>query len=245
MNIVKYKKLKDGFYNIELDNKKNIIIHEDLILKHDLLLKKKLSKQELKSVLDENSIYLAYNKALRSLTTKMRCIKDIKELLSKDEVDDNIIEDVVTKLVNQGYLDDKKYCIAYINDRINLSMDGPLKIINSLKNNNIKEEYISDAIKVFTKEIEEERIKKIINKSISKNDKNGSALLKQKIQISLFNLGYSQECIYSCLNDFQYNDEEIYKKEYDKLYKKLSQKYSGNELEYRIKQKMYQKGFRQ
>ena len=32
------------------------------------------------------------------------------------------------------------------------------------------------------------------------------------------------------------------KKEYDKLYKKLSRKYSGNELEYKIKEKLYQKG---
>ena len=35
----------------------------------------------------------------------------------------------------------------------------------------------------------------------------------------------------------------IYKKEYDKVYKRLSRKYSGSELEYKVKQKMYALGF--
>ena len=37
---------------------------------------------------------------------------------------------------------------------------------------------------------------------------------------------------------------DLAKKEYDKLYKKLSRKYSGQELEFKINQKLYQKGFK-
>ena len=40
------------------------------------------------------------------------------------------------------------------------------------------------------------------------------------------------------------SDDDIAKKEYDKLYKKLSRKYSGSELELKIKQKLFQKGLR-
>ena len=39
------------------------------------------------------------------------------------------------------------------------------------------------------------------------------------------------------------DDKELVKKEYDKIYKKLSKKYSGSELEYKVKQKMYSLGF--
>ena len=38
------------------------------------------------------------------------------------------------------------------------------------------------------------------------------------------------------------NNDDIAKKEYDKLYRKYSRKYSGKELEYKIKEKLYQKG---
>ena len=43
---------------------------------------------------------------------------------------------------------------------------------------------------------------------------------------------------------YNFDDEDIKNKEYEKIYKKLSRKYSGYELEQMIKKKMYEKGFR-
>ena len=44
-------------------------------------------------------------------------------------------------------------------------------------------------------------------------------------------------------HDRSFNDtSDIAKREYEKLYKRLSRKYSGKELEYKIKEKLYQKG---
>ena len=37
-------------------------------------------------------------------------------------------------------------------------------------------------------------------------------------------------------------DKDTYEREYNKIYKDLSRKYDGYELEYKIKQKLYQKG---
>ena len=49
--------------------------------------------------------------------------------------------------------------------------------------------------------------------------------------------------IISELDNHKFNDsKEFIQREYDKLYRKLSRKYSGSELELKIKQKMYQKG---
>ena len=45
------------------------------------------------------------------------------------------------------------------------------------------------------------------------------------------------------INDYDYSDnKDLYKKEYDKLYRKLSKKYEGKELEYKINERLYQKG---
>ena len=61
--------------------------------------------------------------------------------------------------------------------------------------------------------------------------------------MNLITLGYEKQLIVSCLDNFEINDSEAYKKEYNKIHDKLSKKYSGKELEYKIKQKLYQKGF--
>ena len=70
-------------------------------------------------------------------------------------------------------------------------------------------------------------------------------MLKLKIIKELKNKGFYSEQINLVINDFDFIDnKEIYNKEYNKLKNRLSKKYSGNDLEYQIKIKMYQKGFK-
>ena len=69
-------------------------------------------------------------------------------------------------------------------------------------------------------------------------------MLKNKILNSLINKGFYRDDIIECIDSFNFDDSEIRKKEYNKIYNKLSQKYNGKELEYKVKEKMYQKGFR-
>ena len=49
--------------------------------------------------------------------------------------------------------------------------------------------------------------------------------------------------IIEIFDNLDLNKNDLLKKEYDKLYKKLSLKYSGKELENKIRNKLYQKGF--
>ena len=243
MKIIKFAKKKDGQYMLTLENDRKILLHEDLILKNDLLIKKTIDEDEILNLLSQNNNYNAYNMSIKYLSVKMRSIFEVKEYLKKKEIDQSVIDQVVDKLIYQGYLNDTEYSKAYINDRINLSNDGPYKIITYLKNNNIKQEIIDDSIKFFDKNIQIDKINNIILKQIKSNNNRGAYLLKQKILMNLITLGYEKQLIVSCLDNFEINDSEAYKKEYNKIHDKLSKKYSGKELEYKIKQKLYQKGF--
>ncbi len=122
-------------------------------------------------------------------------------------------------------------------------MDGPNKIKKELSDNGIDNNTIEEVIEEYTKDIELERIEKIVNKQIKLNKNKGSNLLKKKINMYLINLGYNYDSINTILNSVKISDNDLYKKEYDKLYNTLSKKYSGKELEYKLKQKLYQKGF--
>ena len=103
---------------------------------------------------------------------------------------------------------------------------------------------IEDHLKIFTYDLEAERVSKLIDKQVKINHNKSAYVLKNKIQNNLVNLGYSTSVVNECLNKVSFKDDsDLKKKEYDKLYKKLSRKYSGTELEYKIKEKMYAKGF--
>ncbi len=243
MKINSYKKLKNGQYKIILEDKE-IVLHEDLILKNNLLITKEISNDQIEKLEQENKKYFIYDEALKYLKTKMRSKKEMYDYLKKKEYEDSNIMDVIKMLEKQKYLNDEIYTQALINDRIHLSNDGPYKIKKVLIENNIKKEVIDKYMYIYDETLQIERIEKFIQKKIKTNHNKSKTMLKQKIMMDLNQLGYSTNLIKNALSLLEdVTDEEIKKKEYEKLYAKLSKKYTGYELEAKIKQKMYQKGF--
>ena len=57
MKIEKFTKNKNGMYVLVLDDGNKIKIHEDLILKYELLLSKKINGELLETIQKENQIY--------------------------------------------------------------------------------------------------------------------------------------------------------------------------------------------
>ena len=148
----------------------------------------------------------------------------------------------IDKLIKNGYLNDTYFAKCYINDKVNLTNDGPLKIIKYLEDNNIEREVYSEIIDKED-EIWSSRIKKYLEKQVKLNKKS-SYYFKNKMMVNLINLGYEKEMINSCLNNITIdNQEELKNIEKEKIRKKLEKKYSGKELERKIKEKLYQRGF--
>lgn len=245
MKILKYEKKNNGMYQVFFDNNYNVDINEELILKNQLLIKKELTEKELEVILQENEKYIAYNIAIKYISIKMRSKKEIREYLTKKNINDIYIDEVILMLEKERYLDDLRYAQAYVNDKVHLSNDGPNKIKMKLKEHEINGEDISKALESFSFEIQKEKIDKIIAKQINSNRNKSSYMLKNKIITYLTGLGYGKEVIMSSLNNIEIkNDKELYNKEYQKIYKKLSKKYSGDELLFKVRQKMYSMGFK-
>lgn len=244
MKILRYEKKKNGMYQVFFDNGNNFDIHEEIILKYEMLLKKEFTNKEIDELLDENKIYVYYDLAIKYIAKKMRSKKEIREYLKDKEADNDTINKVIEILSKQKYIDDEMYAKSYVNDRMLLSTDGPLKIRNKLEESWIDEKYITSALQIFGEEEEKERIEKIINKKIASNRNKSNYVLKNKIIEYLYTLGYSKSLSQEIINSVDFKeDKDIVKKEYEKIYKKLSKKYDGKDLEYRVKQKMYQMGF--
>ncbi len=245
MQINKFTKKKNGMYNILLEDDSTITVYEDIILKYDLLLKKKIDDDLKNKIMKENEIYVAYNMAIKYITTRMRSKNEVTSYLSSREFSKDTIAKVIIMLEKDRYIDDISYAEFFINDKINLSNDGPNKIVNELLNRGINKSIIEDKISLFKNDLELEKINKIADKLINTNRNKSSYILKNKINNYLINLGYTKSLINDVLSSKDFSDDsDIYKKEYNKVYNKLAKKYSGKELEYKIRQKMYNLGFR-
>ena len=239
MKIVKYKKLTGGKYEVLLDNNEKIKLFEDVILKEGLLLKKEID--DVDRILLINNKYEIENTAMKYLNHHVMSIKGMKNYLLKKYEDDEV-KRIIDKLIMQGFLNDKNYAKCYISNQINLSNDGPRKIIKHLEDNNIDSDIYLEYLDISDK-VWKERIDKYLEKQ-AKTNKKSAYFFRSKMIMNLVNLGYDKEMIESCLNNIHLtNTFDLKKKEEDKIRKRLSHKYSGEELERKIKEKLYQKGF--
>jgi len=243
MKIINYKKKKTNIYEIALSNNEKISLYDDVILKYELLLKKEIDEKQLNEIITFNSYLESYNIALKFLNSKLRTEKEIRKKLinfSKDA-----IEYTLDRLKKEGYLNDNLYIKCYINDEINLKMIGPNKIFFDLKKLGFNDDIILNYLNSFDIDIWLNKINKYVLKKINSNHNLSGIMLKQKIFNDLQKKGFYKEHINTIINEFDFDDNEVIKeKEYNKLKNKLSKKYSGEELEYRIKIGLIKKGFK-
>lgn len=240
MKIDKITKNKNK-YILKLDNGDEIKTYDEVILNNNLLFNKEIDDNLLNKILDESNYYEMYYKVIKYISTKMRSTYEIEKYLEKQQFNNN--KKLINELKEKKLLNDLLFVKAFIQDKINLTNNGPYKIKKELLDHNISESIIDDELSVFNEELVTEKLNKIIAKQLKINRTKSKYMLKQKLVNNLINLGYSKETILTCIDNYEINDSDVLKKEYDILYKKLSKKYSENELEAKIKNKLYQKGF--
>lgn len=243
MKILKYKKKKNGQYELQLDSGKDLCLYEEVILKFELLLKKNINEGKLEQILLANQEYDVYYVALSSLKSRFKSVKELRISLLKKEYSPEYVENAIQKLLSQGYLDDRSFAKAYINTQMITTSKGPKKLEKELLDKGVSIDIILEELEVFSKEEQVVKIEKVANRLIKSNRSRGGAVLRKKIANDLKNLGYDFSVIDEVLLQLEFGDtKDIAKKETDKLYRRLSRKYSGKELEFKIKEKLYQKG---
>ncbi len=242
MKIEKYKKLKSNKYEVVIDDIK-VKLYDDVIVKFQLLRKKEISLEEFEEITEYNDRLEAYYKSLRYITKKLRSEKEIWKYLEKD-YSKEIIKETIDRLKKDGYLNEEIFLKSYISDQINFGSYGPNKVKDDLIKLGINEGEVEERVNQIDNDVWLDKIKKIISRRVNTNRTYGVYKLKEKIIYDLSRMGFYKWMIEDVIDECVITtDDSIVKKEYMKAYNKLSKKFEGNDLDYQIKMKLYQKGF--
>lgn len=244
MKIESYKKINNTNYELSLDNGESISLHEDLILKHQLLLKKELTKSELDFLLKENDFYLALDMARKLIGRKDQSVFEVETYLKRKEIVSENISLVIDKLLKEGVLNEKRYVSSFVHDKILLSNDGPYKIRQLLKDKKIPDYLVEEELSEHDDSMWKERIVKLQNKYLKQKSNKSLFVAKNDLYQYLSNLGYDRKLILDIIDMSSYDEDAARVKEAEKQRLKLARKYSGEELEKKIQQKLYEKGFK-
>jgi len=242
--IKKFSKMKNGMYKLKLEDDSDVIVHEEYILKNELLIMKKIDDEDVKNIDKINNNYNAYDLAIKYISVKYRSFYEVHEYLLNKDVDKVVIHEVIEKLKNQNYLDDSVFARAFVNDRIKFSNNGPYKIRRELEDRRVSNSIIDDVLSIFDYSLEKEKLDRLVPKYVKTIRNKSCNMMKNKVCEYFSNLGYSKRLILDILSNVDYDDSSAREKEYNKLYNKLSKKYSGLELDFKIKQSLYKNGYK-
>ena len=243
MKIKKIEKKTNNLYKITLSDNTSLSFYDETIIKFDLLFNKDLSKEIIDDLIIFNNKIDGYYKMINYIKKKLRTEKEIKDKLKNLNYSLEEIDFIINKLKLQKYIDDAFYVDAYINNQINLTLNGPNKIIYDLSKLGINEGklYVDN----INDEIWQEKVKKVADKYVKVNHNYSKNMLIIKLKNYLVNLGYDVNKYNDIIQEIKVlNENEVMKKEYDKIKKRYEKKYNGKELELKIKDYLYKKGFK-
>lgn len=230
---------KNNYYILSLSNGDKIKTYEEVIIKNNLLYKKVINDKLLKKIKDDNAYYKVYNNVLGLINKRFRSEHEVRQYLNKNEINADTQSEIINKLKGLNLINDNNYAIMYVNDRINLSLDGPYKIKRHLILNNIDSDVIEKVIESIPNTVIDDHINKILEKKTKSSTKYSEKVYKQKLLLYLKNMGYPVERVKYLIENITINRND---KEFEKAYNTLSKKYSGNELKTNFILKMLTKG---
>ena len=141
--------------------------------------------------------------AMKLLNVRKRSVFEITKRLRQKKFAEDIINQVVKKLLEYKYLNDEEFAEAYINDRVNFNPRGSFLIKKELREKGIAKDIIAKKTAELLPEKKElklakkaaEKKLKYLNKDLEKNK------IYQKIGAYLQAKGYSSYIIREILED--------------------------------------------
>lgn len=235
MIIKKIVKQKNSKYKLLLDDGREVITYDEVILNNKLLYNKEVN---LKQVINETNYYDVYNKVISYIDKRLRSKYEIANYLNKFDISNNDKEKIISDLSIKGLINDELFAEAFINDQFNLNNNGPFKIKQELIEHHLDEMMIEDKLSKISDEDINLKIDKLVAKRIKTDQNHSPLMIKNKLINELINKGYSKEMIINVISKYNINNNSI-DKEYDKIIKRLK----GEVSDYKIRQKLYQKGY--
>ena len=104
----------------------------------------------------------ALNKAAAYCTLCERCISEVSAKLTAWGVPFTEQQKIIARLIEEKFIDEVRYCRAFVNDKLRFNRWGRIKIIAALRDKHLPNEHISEAIESIDDDKYIEILKEVI-----------------------------------------------------------------------------------
>lgn len=227
-------------------NNEDISLDEDTIIKFGVFKDHIFTTAEFENIKNTNLENKAFLKAINYLSYRARSKHEIYQYLQKQELTEIMIENIIEKLSQFGYINDQRFASELVDYESRVKLRGPLYIAQTLQTKGISPELITNALSDYSSELQSENIDAIINKELRTKSKYPPRKQKQLLTQKLLRSGYDSSLVYSQINRLNIVDDsqELLKREFNKLLKKhANTKLTTQELKAKIITNLLNKGY--
>ena len=240
--VTKIKKYKTHI-NVYIGDEK-LELSEDIFTSFYLYQGKELSEKEYRDLHNKIDNEKLLSCALRLLSDHLYSEFKIREKLYNKEANKKQVDEIVTYLKKQGFIDDNLLIEEYL-EYANSNNIGKNKIRENLLKKGIFEENI-DRIRFSTKD-ETSKAKKLLPKLEKRYEKYNARSQKDHIVQALLREGYDLDVAKEVTRDLDLLDhkkeQQLLKKDYELVKRRYSRKYKGRELKEKILGALLRKGY--
>jgi len=160
-------------------------ISEDVFISHRFKIGDEIDDKKFDAIFVDELRSKVFNSAVRLLGFRMRSVNELRGRLKDKKYPDDLIEDVLDKLISMKYLDDKEFAIAFANDKVNNKRIGPIALRKEFIPHKLDEELIEVAIENVYKKYP---IKELIVSHLTKKKIISGSELDQKSKKRIIDL---------------------------------------------------------
>lgn len=245
------QKRKKDRYNIFIDQgngeEYGFSVDEEVLIKYHLRKGLQLDDELVRTLKEQDSIQKSYAEAISYLGYRMRSEKEMRDYLMKKDVDREQVSEIVQRLLNEGYVDDEEFAEMFVRNRINLSAKGPSLVKQELMQKGVSSEIAERAAGAYTYEVQYEKAANVAEKRMRRSSNHSHQKQLDQLRANLMRNGFTSEIINDVLAEVEELDPaaewESLVHHGDRLLRRHQSKFSGNELENKLKDGLLRQGF--
>lgn len=192
---IEYQKNNKNRVNIYLDSNYEFGLDLDVVLEYGLKKGMDLEEGFIDEVLLSDSRKKAYSYALSVLARRPVSEKQLALKMKNKDYEHEIILFVIDKLKRNKYIDDEDYSERFINDKVNYSNFGKLKIKSALYSKGVERQIIEEKIGMIEDEDEARKAYDLAKKKLKTLDTKDSGKIKMKLVSFLINKGFEYSTV--------------------------------------------------
>jgi len=167
--------------------------------------KKDITTDEIEYIKNTVNFLSAKEKAVKYLSLKLHCEKEVRKKLKDDGYENSVIQSVIAELVSMGYINDKIYARKYAYDRSKLKPISRKLLRRELQAKGINKEIIDEVLADW--EVDDAAIaESLVKRRFSKYDLSDEKIIK-RIYSFLSYRGFSLEIIENIINKYKNNTQ--------------------------------------